>query len=103
MILSQQLAAVSIALSNLKRALAPESETARAQTDRIQRKLVDLAEGMRRISHELHPAALTHAGLDHALRAHCREYTKLTGIEVAFTSHGSFEGLRRRRCCASSG
>ena len=91
--LSQQIAALSIATSNLKADIPEEQAAARAQSDRLQQKMAGLAEGIRRISHELHPAVLEHAGLDAALRGYCAEFASLTGIRVALEAEGSFEGL----------
>jgi len=56
--LSQQIAALSIAMGNLKRHIPEEQADARAQGDRIHQKLVHVAETVRRISHELHPAIM---------------------------------------------
>jgi PAS domain S-box-containing protein len=91
--LSQQIAALSIATSNLKTDIPEEQAGARAQSDRLQQKLADLAESIRRLSHELHPAVLKHAGLAAALRAYCSEFSSLTGIRVALEAEGSFDGL----------
>jgi two-component system sensor histidine kinase UhpB len=91
--LSQQVAALSIATSNLKADIPEEQAGARAQSDRLQQKLADLAEGIRRLSHDLHPAVLEHAGLAAALRAYCSEFSKLTGVRVALEAEGPFDGL----------
>ena len=91
--LSQQIAALSIATSNLKADIPVEHAGARAQSDRLQQNLAGLAEGIRRISHELHPAVLEHAGLAAALRAYCSEFSSLTGVKVALEVEGSFGGV----------
>jgi PAS domain S-box-containing protein len=92
--LSQQIAAVSIAASNLKKNIAPENAEARVQSERIQQKLVQLAEGVRRLSHNLHPAVLQYSGLGAALKSYCDEFSSVTGITISFQSEGSFERLR---------
>jgi len=91
--LSQQIAALSIAAGNLKRQISPERADARAQIDRIHDKLVQLAEAVRRMSHELHPAILQYSGLAAALRSYCEEFGALTGIQVALEIRGAFEGV----------
>jgi PAS domain S-box-containing protein len=91
--LSQQIAALSISLGVLKTDIPEEQAGARAQSDRLQQKLADLAEGVRRLSHELHPAVLEHAGLTAALRAYCSEFSALTGVRVALEAEGSFDGV----------
>ncbi|MBZ5618429.1 MAG: sensor histidine kinase [Acidobacteriia bacterium] len=91
--LAQQIAALSIGLSNLKRKIPQQDAEARGQSELIQQKLVDLSESVRRISHELHPAVLEHAGLAAALRDYCSEYGQLTGIRVSVQTHGSLDGV----------
>ncbi len=91
--LSQQIATLSIAASNLKKDIASEDTEARAQSERIQQKLVQLAEGVRRLSHNLHPAVLEYSGLGAALQSYCDEFSTLTGITVSFRAEGSFESL----------
>jgi len=91
--LSQQIAAVSIAMGNLKRHIPEEQADARAQGDRIHQKLVQVAETVRRISHELHPAILQYSGLPAALQSYCREFEELTGVQVSLTIGGEFQGV----------
>jgi len=91
----QQIAAASIAMSNLKSDISEQQAGARAQSDRVQQKLADLAEGIRRLSHELHPALLEHAGLASAVRGFCSEFYEVTGVRVALEINGSFDDLPR--------
>jgi signal transduction histidine kinase len=91
--LNQQIAALSIAMGNLKRHIPEEQAETRAQSDRIYHKLVQLSESVRRLSHDLHPAILQYAGLVPALRSYCDTFTKLTRIEVAFQTDGSVNGV----------
>ena len=91
--LSQQIAALSIAASNLKKDIASENTEARAQSERIGQKLVQLAEGVRRLSHNLHPAVLEYYGLGAALKSYASEFSTLTGMTISFTAEGSFERL----------
>jgi PAS domain S-box-containing protein len=91
--LSQQIAALSIGMSNLKRQLPAGEAEAREQSGRIQQKLVQVAESIRLLSHELHPAALEHSGLGAALRGCCSEFGLLTNIRVSCKIHGCFEGV----------
>jgi two-component system sensor histidine kinase UhpB len=89
--LSQQIAALSIAMGNLKRQVPTQETDVRNQSDRIQQKLVQFAESLRLLSHQLHPAVLEHSGLASALRAYCDEFATLTGIRVSFHAEGSFD------------
>lgn len=91
--LGQQIAALSLAVGNLKRGIPVDLSEARAQSERIREKLIHLANATRRLSHELHPAVLQHCGLEVALRAFCSEFGALAGIEVSFSSSGAFDCL----------
>jgi PAS domain S-box-containing protein len=90
---SQQIAALSIATGNLKRQIPEDNAEARAQSDRIHGRLVQLADAVRRMSHELHPAVLQYSGLAPALRSYCEEFSSLTGIQVSLDIQGSLEGV----------
>ena len=89
--LSQEIAALSIASTRLKKAIGPGDLAAREQCGLIQQRLVQLAEGVRRLSHHLHPAVLEHSGLGAALQSYCSEFNALTGMTVLFRAEGSFE------------
>jgi len=91
--LSQQIAALSIAMGNLKRHIPEEHADARAQGDRIHRKLVQVSETVRRISHELHPAILQYSGLATALQSLCQEFTALNGVQVSLTINDDLESV----------
>jgi len=91
--LSQQIAAMSIAVGNLKRHIPEETADARAQSDRIHQKLVNLAESVRRMSHELHPAILQYSGLAAALRSYCKEFGALSSVQVSLSINGEFDGV----------
>lgn len=86
--LNQRIAALSIAMGNLKRHIPEQYEEARAQSDRIQRNLVLLAELVRRISHELHTAVLQYSGLRAALEAYCEE---MTGLRISLRIEGAVD------------
>jgi PAS domain S-box-containing protein len=83
---SQELAGLSIALSNLKRQLGglqTEVDVAGALT-LLQQRTIALAENIRSLSHDLHPGVLKHAGLVAALNAHCAEFQRQHQVEVMF-------------------
>ena len=50
----------------------------------IQRRTLDLVEGVRRLSHDLHPSTLRHVGLAAALEAHCIEVEQRYDVQVSF-------------------
>jgi signal transduction histidine kinase len=63
------------------------------QSVRIQQKLVQAAESIRRLAHELHPVVLEHTGLGAVLRDYCSEFGLLTDIQVTCMTEGSFESV----------
>jgi len=89
---SQQLAAVSIMLSGLKRKIGDrgsEPEIQRAVTT-LQDRTSTLADAIRNISHELHPSVLEHAGLVATLRRYCADVEEHHPLTVTFSAgnHG---------------
>ena len=64
----QQIAAVSIKLGSLRQDRGLAADT-RRELARIQASVVELSNDLRRVSHQLHPAALEQLGLEAALRA----------------------------------
>jgi len=87
--ISQQIAALSIGMSNLRKQIPAEQTEARDQSKRIQQNMAQVSESIRRLSHELHPAVLEHSGLGAALRGYCSEFGLLTNIRVSFHAEGS--------------
>jgi len=90
--ISQQIAALGIGMSNLKRKVLDQPDAV-GQSEHIQQKLVQLAQSTRRLSHELHPAALHHAGITAAMRNYCTELSSLTGHRISFQADGFCDGL----------
>ncbi|MFC5577790.1 sensor histidine kinase [Lysobacter niabensis] len=68
--ISQKLASLCISTSALKRMGEPEM---RAGLGKLREQLVCLSDDVRRLSHDLHPDVIRHAGLVCALRSLCLE------------------------------
>ena len=80
--ISQQLAAISIAVSECRR---PELQAAGELLEVltvVQGQTIELAEDIRLLSHDLHPGVLKHAGLVDALRSTCRDFAKQQSLDV---------------------
>ncbi|HLH41940.1 MAG TPA: histidine kinase [Bryobacteraceae bacterium] len=92
--LGQQVAAISILLSALKRRLCPVDIEILEPMERALQKVVDLGVSLRDLSSELHSSVLEHAGIEAALRAHCSELSSRAGAQISFESSGDFEDLR---------
>jgi PAS domain S-box-containing protein len=79
--LNQRLAALSMDLSALDGRIA-DPDAARERLHSIEERVVAISDEVRRISHQLHPSILEHAGFVAALRSHCREFSKQTAIQA---------------------
>lgn len=85
---SQRVAALSLSMSSLKRKLsnkAGDSDEV-AELSAMQRDTVALAEGVRNVSHDLHPSALHHAGLVTALGEFCLQFGRLHSLAITFSA-----------------
>lgn len=88
----QQVAALGIALSTVKRRLPPKLAAEDGPFADLQRRVDALAESVRAISHRLHSAVLDEAGLVTALRSHCADVGRAAGIDIRVEAG---EGLER--------
>ena len=81
----QQLVYVSMGVSTLKNSAGTiqDTETQRAFAE-LERDTEGTFEGIRRLSHDLHPASLRILGLAPALKTHCTEVEKRYNVKVAF-------------------
>lgn len=82
---TQRLAALGIELGLLKRSDAQDDPETNQELTRLQGEVLSLSEDIRRLSHSLHPSFLEHSSLAAALEAHCREFSRQTGIPTTFT------------------
>ena len=91
---NQQLAGLSIALSNVKRRLQNSGDAdVQEELTRLQQRTIDLADVIRNLSHELHPGVLQHAGLVAALKGHCAEVGRQHAIEVTLSAVDGLDGI----------
>jgi PAS domain S-box-containing protein len=87
--INQQLAGLSISLSGLKRRLASFDRTALEELlTTLQQRTINLADSVRRLSHDLHPVVLQQVGLTAALESYCAEFKEHHGIDVIFLAAG---------------
>jgi PAS domain S-box-containing protein len=91
--LSQQIAGLGIVLSNIKRLVPADQRKAREQAERAYDKLLTIGEGIRHLSHELHPAIIEHSGLVSALASYCTEFESLTKVSATVQAEGRFDDL----------
>ncbi|HSF40753.1 MAG TPA: tetratricopeptide repeat protein [Thermoanaerobaculia bacterium] len=83
----QRLAGLALALKAVRKKL-PEGDPQRPELDAIGGSLAELGEDLRRLSHDLHPAALERRGLAEALRDLCAEMERRHGLQVALGLSG---------------
>jgi two-component system sensor histidine kinase UhpB len=94
--LSQQLAGVAIIASGLKRKIGrlgvePDVEQSFAT---LQERTAAAAAAVRNLSHDLHPAVLTHIGLTATLRAHCADSERQHQVTVVFSPGDGLDSLQ---------
>jgi signal transduction histidine kinase len=83
----QRLAHVSLGVSSLKHATGNvQDATTQQLLDELDRDASNTFDGIRRLSHDLHPATLRLLGLVPALRSHCNEVAKRHGVAVQFSA-----------------
>ena len=81
---SQNIAAMGLAISSLKRKLPASNEEIVAQLDRLSAQAHDLTTQIRKLSHQLHPEVLEQLGLVAALESYVTEFGHKEKIEITF-------------------
>ena len=80
---------MSIGVSSLRSATGNIEDPKTQQAfEELDREMGTTFDGIRRMSHDLHPATLRLLGLAPALRSHCNEVAKRQGVDVQFSSAG---------------
>jgi PAS domain S-box-containing protein len=77
----QKIAVLAITMSRLKLQV-PAGESLASEILALQQRVFGLADDVRQLSHQLHPALLEHAGLRVALASFTDEFKRVEGIEV---------------------
>ena len=87
---SQRLAGLAIMISVVERRLGDKPDQAEVMTvlTSMQQGVLALADDIRQLSHDLHPALLQHANLDTALHRLCAQFQKGQAIDVTYRADG---------------
>lgn len=85
--LNQQVADLGISLSHIKRGMPASMEEIRGEIASVQKRLMTLSDGLRQISHELHPGMLELFGLVVTLKSHCREFSEFASLPIEFETN----------------
>lgn len=95
--LSQQIAALSIALRGLRTRLAAVPQAADLEHDvsSLQGRIGGLTDYVRRLSHDLHPSVLDRLGLVSALSEYCAGIQHQESLRVTFLVDGDFSSTPR--------
>jgi len=83
--LNQELAMMAINLGILLRRMPKELTNEVALISNLRERMELVSEDLRKMTHQLHPAALEHVGLVAALRSHIAEFSQSSQIPVTFT------------------
>ena len=89
----QKVASLAIRISLIKKRVPPSTDSIASEIANLQCRVSDLAEDIRRLSHQLHPAVLEHAGLTVALQSFTAEFSRLEGVEVKLTAPKGNEAI----------
>ena len=92
--LCQQLVVVSMTVSSLKGSCnqSPNAEMQHVLSE-LEHRARGMIDGVRRLSHDLHPASLRLVGLVAALEAHCVEIEQRHDVQVSFATAGDLTGI----------
>jgi two-component system sensor histidine kinase UhpB len=91
---NQQLAALSIALSGLRRRSLESSELDDALRV-LQERTVAVIQQVRDFSHDLHPGTLDHLALVPTLRTYCADFSRRHGLDIRFSADEPLAPLPR--------
>ncbi len=97
--LNQELVALAIGISRLKRQYPDAGANIQEQAAHLQDKTKWLSERVRQMSHQLHSSILQHVGLVAALRSYCAEFTEREGITVSLHIRDDLEAPENIALC----
>jgi PAS domain S-box-containing protein len=87
--ISQRLALLSFDIDRIASLPQPSREELTAAFRACQIKIVDICDGLRQISHRMHPSVLEHLGLPNALKHLCRDFSQREKTPVRFHSEAA--------------
>jgi signal transduction histidine kinase len=91
----QELVGVTMAVESVKRRHGQiQDPQTQDLLSRLGERALEVVEGVRRLSHDLHPPTLRLLGLDAALKAYCVEVEKRHDVQVSFASKGDTSHLQ---------
>jgi len=91
----QTIAALGLAISNIKRRLPFASEPVSSELDRVGGQIRDLTVQIRQLSHQLHPEILDHVGLVKALESYVLEFGNEEQITINYSAEVTTSPIRQ--------
>lgn len=79
---AQRLSLLAIDLSMLQMQFGQLSSSAHQRIGEMSSRAAEIGSDLHRLSHELHPALLGELGLEHAIRAFCRELSNARHLDI---------------------
>ncbi len=93
--LTQRLGALAIDIGRIAEGSPVSAQPLRASLRSLQQRVVESAEAVRHVVHELHPLELEDLGLVAALRSYCQDFSRREGIAVKLKSRDIPKRLKR--------
>jgi signal transduction histidine kinase len=90
----QDMLAASMMLGTMKRRLSGDAE-AGATIERVQQKLIQAGNDLRRLSHDLHPPLLEESGLHRVVISYCERFSNVSGIPITCHADDNVRDLPR--------
>ncbi|HKU15459.1 MAG TPA: CHASE3 domain-containing protein [Steroidobacteraceae bacterium] len=91
--LGSNLTAINMDLNWIQRRLPEGSREVRERLQRVLQMLADTVELKHEVIEGLRPSHLDNLGLAFAMRSHCREFTRRTGLQCEVEVHEDFDDL----------
>ena len=92
--LNQQLAALSLSISALRRRSLETSDLNDLLRE-LQERIIAVIGQVRDFAHDLHPGTLDHVALVAAMRTHCADFARQHGLDIRFTADEALAPLSR--------
>jgi PAS domain S-box-containing protein len=84
--INQRLAMVSIEIDKLQIQFPKSAAGRNRRLEDLKERLIDTANGVQSLSHQLHPAQLQYLGIVGAMKGFCRDFSERQRVNVGFTA-----------------
>jgi signal transduction histidine kinase len=91
--LNQQLAVLSLSLSQIKNKVLESKSITVTDITALQEKVHEIANDIRSISHGLHPGIISRTGLEAVVRHDCSEFSDRSGVDIQLVATGDINSV----------